>query len=83
MPTITIYSTATCAYCHMLKDYLDKHNVKYEVKHADRDPAIAQELMQKSGQMGVPFTIVKDGDKEETVLGFDKQKFDKILNLKD
>lgn len=81
MPDITIYSTATCAYCHMLKNYLDSNNIKYTVKHADSDPAATRELQEKSGQLGVPFTIIKDGEKEETVLGFDKPKFDKILGL--
>jgi len=63
-------------------DYLDKHKVKYNVKLADQDPAATQELQEKSGQLGVPFTIIKDGDKELTVLGFNKQKFDEILGLK-
>ena len=76
---ITIYSTHTCAFCKMLKEYLDKKDVKYEIKYADEDPAIAKELVDKSQQMGVPFTIVEKDGKEEKILGFDKPKFDAIL----
>jgi hypothetical protein len=64
----------------MLKDYLDKKNIKYDVKMADDDPAVAQELYNKSHQLGVPFTVItKDDGSEESILGFDKPKFDHIL----
>lgn len=82
MPKITIYSTAICAYCMMLKSYLQSKGIKYEEKHADQDVSIAQELYEKSGQLGVPFTIItKDDGTEEAVLGFDRQKIDRALNL--
>ena len=48
MSKITIYSTKTCTYCHMLKNYLQKNNIEYDVKMADDDPTIAQELFEKS-----------------------------------
>ena len=80
--SITIYSTATCGFCRMLKGYLQQNDISYEEKHADQDPALAQELLQESGQLGVPFTIVKTKDgKEERILGFDKGRFDEILGL--
>jgi glutaredoxin len=80
--SITIYSTATCGFCRMLKGYLQEHGIEFEEKHADQDPKIAQELYDESGQLGVPFTIVKKDDKEEKVLGFDKPKFDELLGIK-
>lgn len=79
---ITIYSTATCGFCKMLKSYLDQHKITYNEKHADQDPAIAQELYDKSGQLGVPFTIIEKDGKEEAVLGFDRQKIDEVLEIK-
>jgi glutaredoxin len=83
MKNITIYSTATCGFCKMLRGYLNDKGVKYDVKMADEDQAIAQELYEKSGQLGVPFTIITDEDgKEESVLGFDRQKIDTLLGLK-
>ena len=82
MKNITIYSTHTCGFCKMLKQYLDSHSIKYEVKYADEDPNLAQELYQKSGQLGVPFTILEDDSgKQTSVIGFNKPKFDEILGL--
>lgn len=82
MSKITIYSTKTCAYCHMLKDYLDKNNFKYDVKMADDDPKLAQELFEKSGQLGVPFTIIENESGENfQILGFDKRQIDHALAL--
>lgn len=66
----------------MLKDYLDQHKFKYILKYADDDPALAQELYEKSGQLGVPFTIfTKEDGQEISVLGFDKPKIDSALGL--
>lgn len=82
MTKITIYSTATCGYCKMLKSYLQQNNIAYDEKHADQDQAIAQELYEKSNQLGVPFTIIQKDDGSETaVLGFDKPKIDYELGL--
>lgn len=82
MKKITIYSTATCGFCKMLKSYLSSKDVKYDVKNADEDQEIAKELYDKSGQLGVPFTVITDDDgKEEYILGFDRQKIDAALSL--
>jgi len=82
MKNITIYSTATCGFCKMLKSYLNDKGIKYEVKMADEDQAIARELYEKSGQLGVPFTVITDEDgKEEMVLGFDRPKIDAALGI--
>lgn len=82
MNKITIYSTATCGYCKMLKNYLQSKDIAYDEKMADADPKLAQELYEKSGQLGVPFTIIED-DKgnEQKVLGFNKAAIDQILNI--
>ena len=70
--TITVYTTATCGFCHMLKGYLDEHKFPYTEKRVDQDYAAAQEMMKKSGQMGVPFTVITDEKgKEKGILGFD------------
>ena len=80
--TITIYSTATCGFCKMLKSYLAQHDINYTEKRADEDPKIAQELYDKSGQLGVPFTVIEKDGKQEAVLGFDRQKINEILQIK-
>jgi len=80
--SITIYSTATCGFCKMLKSYLNSKDVAYDVKMADEDQAVAQELFESSGQLGVPFTIIETEDgTEEKILGFDRQKIDAVLGL--
>ncbi len=82
MANIIIYSTATCGYCRMLKSYLQSKDIAYIEKHADQDPKVAEELYEKSGQLGVPFTIIeKDGGTKENILGFDRHKIDTALGL--
>ncbi len=82
MKNITIYSTATCGFCKMLKSYLNSKDIKYEVKMADEDQNIARELYEKSGQLGVPFTIItQDDGTEDSVLGFDRVKIDSALGI--
>jgi len=63
----------------MLKSYLSDKGVSYDVKMADEDQAIAKELYDKSGQLGVPFTIIEENGKEELILGFDRPKIDAAL----
>lgn len=82
MSKITIYSTATCGYCKMLKGYLKQNNIEYTEKHADQDQAVAKELYDKSHQLGVPFTVIEQDDgKEVGILGFDKPQIDHVLGL--
>jgi glutaredoxin len=82
MPKITIYSTASCGYCKMLKGYLQSKDIQFEEKRADEDQKIAQELYEKSHQLGVPFSIIeKDDGSQVGILGFDKQRFDQELAI--
>lgn len=82
MSKIVIYSTATCGYCKMLKSYLQSKDIPYKEKQADLDQSLAKELFEKSGQLGVPFTIIENKDgSEEKILGFDKKKIDLALGL--
>lgn len=82
MAKITIYSTATCGYCKMLKSYLQSKSIAYEEKHADEDQKLAEELYEKSGQLGVPFTIIEQEDgTEEKILGFDRVRIDQVLSI--
>jgi len=77
---VTVYSTATCAYCHMLKKYLTDNKIDFIEKHVDKDFKSAQEMVAKSGQMGVPFTVVSDDKgQEQSVLGFDVVRLNSIL----
>jgi len=72
---ITIYSAGWCAFCHAAKDYLDKIGIKYTDKDVESDPKFTQELVDKSGQMGIPVLDI-NGD---IIIGFDRPKIDAAL----
>lgn len=75
---VTVYSTTWCAFCHAAKEYFDKLGVTYEDKDVEKDPKFAQELIKKSGQMGIPVIDI-DGT---IIVGFDRPKIDAALLAK-
>ena len=79
---ITIYTTRTCPFCKMEKEYLNSKNIQYEEILVDERPEEAQKMIEMSGQLGVPFTVIKkEDDSEEKILGFDKERIDQILQI--
>lgn len=80
---IVVYSTTTCPYCQMLKDYLKEKGFSFEEKLVDQDDAAKEEMMISSGGfLGVPFSVIsKDDGSKETIIGFDRGKIDKVLGL--
>jgi len=80
---IKVYSTPTCHFCHMVKDFLDKNNVLYENIDVSIDETKAKEMVDKTGQMGVPVIIItKDDGGEEIIIGFQESKLRNILEIK-
>ena len=77
MPNVKVYSTSTCPYCAMAKDFLKKNNIQFENIDVGIDRRAGQEMVDKSGQMGVP---VLDID-SQIIVGFDKAVIAKALNL--
>lgn len=78
MHQITIYTTPTCVYCKMTKDFFKEQNIKYAEKDVTTDQAAQEEMIKKSGQMGVPVIDV-DGN---LIVGFDKEKLSGLLGIK-
>lgn len=76
---VTVYSAPWCAFCHAAREYLEKIGVEYEVKDVDTDSTYAEEVVQKSGQMGIPVLDI-DGD---IVVGFDRPRIDAALKAHD
>ena len=74
---VTIYSTPTCHFCHAAKDYFTAHGVKYTDYNVATDLDKRKEMIQKSGQMGVPVIYVGD----ELVVGFDEGKLKQLLAI--
>ena len=82
MPKVKIYSTTTCPYCILEKDYLKSKGVEFEDILIDKQPEQAKASFDTCGSMGVPCThIIKDDGTEERILGFDKARLDATLNL--
>lgn len=83
MPKVKIYSTTWCAYCKAQKKFLDEQKVKYTDVDVEQDPEAAQEMVQLSGQMGVPYTVVtRDDGSTAAAVGFDQEFLKKELSLK-
>lgn len=79
---VIIYSTPTCGYCHMLKDYLKEKNVDFTDYDVSQDQEKAQAMVNKTGQMGVPVVEIIDAlGQEEVVVGFDKTKINRLLGI--
>ncbi len=75
--TVTIYSTPTCHFCQMSKEYFKENNVPYTEHDVAADMEQRQIMIDKSGQMGVPVIFVND----EMVIGFDKKRLEELLGL--
>lgn len=73
---VIVYSTPTCPYCVMAKNYLTEKNIPYEDIDVSADPAKAREMIQKSGQRGVPVLDINGN----IVVGFDKNRIDELIN---
>jgi glutaredoxin 3 len=84
MSKVTMYTTRTCPFCKMQKEYLNSRNIPFEEVLVDENPEEAQKMIAISGQMGVPFTVIdKDDGERVTILGFDKPRIDEALDLTD
>lgn len=75
--SVKVYSTSTCPYCIRAKQFLTENNIQFENVDVSADQAKAQELIKKSGQMGVPVLDI-DG---EIIIGFDKERIKQALGI--
>ena len=74
---IEIYSTPTCHYCHMTKDFLTEKNIPFTDYDVSVDVARRQEMIEKTGQMGVPVIVVGD----QMMVGFEQNKLSELLGI--
>jgi len=81
MTTVKLYKTKVCPYCKMEAEYLREKSVDFEEIYVDSDPKLAEQMMESSGQMGVPFTHITGDNGEHKIVGFDKGKIDAALGL--
>ena len=77
--SVMVYSTATCPYCVMVKDYLRQHKIQFEDVNLSNDRDRIEEMINKSGQTGVPVLDING----QIIVGFDRNAIKNALNLKD
>jgi len=75
---VKVFSTPTCPFCVTVKDFLKENNIEFEDLDVAENEIARNEMVEKSGQMGVPVIMVD----EEIVIGFDQAKLKKLLNIK-
>lgn len=75
---VKIYTTPSCVYCRMTKSFFQKNNIQYKELNVATDLKAREEMIQKSGQLGVP-VITVGGD---VVIGFDQEKLSRLLEIK-
>ncbi len=76
-PKVKIYTTSTCPWCVKTKEFLKANNVKYEELNVGEDEKARNEMLEKSGQLGVPVTDVNG----TIIVGYDKEALKKALSI--
>lgn len=75
MKKITLYTTPSCQYCEQAKEYMKENDIDYKYYDVSEDTDRRKEMIEKSGQMGVP--VIELGD--EMMIGFDEERFEKLI----
>jgi glutaredoxin-like YruB-family protein len=75
--TVTIYSTPVCHFCHAAKDFMNEHGISYTEHDVASDVEKRQEMIDITGQMGVPVIRIDD----EVIVGYDEAKMKELLGL--
>jgi len=78
MAKIIIYTTPECVYCQMTKEFFKQNNISYEEKDVSVDDGAREEMVEKSGQMGVPVIDIEG----KIIVGFDEKKLSELLGVK-
>jgi len=76
MKEVKIYSTPTCHFCHLAKEYFTENKIEYTEYDVAADAEKRTEMMEKTGQMGVPVIDIAG----ETVIGFNEAKIKELLD---
>ncbi len=78
MPQVKIYSTPTCVYCRMAKEFFKKNNIAYEEHNVAEDAKAREEMVNASHQLGVPVIVVDN----QVIVGFDQRMLSQALGIK-
>jgi glutaredoxin-like YruB-family protein len=77
-PKVVIFTTPTCRYCVIAKRYLKEKNIRFTDVDVSRDQKAAADMQRRTGQQGVPVIMIAN----RPIVGFDKTKINRILNIK-
>ncbi|MFH1316049.1 MAG: glutaredoxin domain-containing protein [Candidatus Woesearchaeota archaeon] len=77
MAKIIVYSTPTCPWCHKVKDFFKENKVEFNDLNVAEDEKARNEMIEKSGQLGVPVIMIDD----KVIVGFDKEAIKKELKI--
>jgi len=77
MKKVAIYTTPTCVYCKMAKELFQEHNIEYVEYNVAQDAEKRNELIERTGQMGVPVITIDN----EIIIGFDEEKIKTLLGF--
>ena len=74
---VELYTTEVCPWCHKAKEFVEKNKIEYSEKNVQKYPELAAELLEKSGQMGVPVITIDD----KLMIGFNKNRLKRTLKI--
>lgn len=77
-PKVILFTTPTCSFCTAAKRYFREKNIKFTEVDVSKDQKAAQDMVRKTGQMGVPVILINN----RPIVGFDKPKINAMLNIK-
>jgi glutaredoxin 3 len=76
---VIVFSTPTCSYCNMAKQYFRRNKIRFKDVDVSRDEAAARDLVRRTGQMGVPVIDING----KLIVGFDKPQINQLLDIKE
>lgn len=78
-PKVIIFTTPTCSFCRAAKQYFNEKRVRYTEVDVERDQRATQDMMRRTGQMGVPVILINN----RPIVGFDRPKINQLLGIKE
>lgn len=76
---VIVFSTPTCSYCNMAKQYFRRNKIRFKDVDVSRDEAAARDLVRRTGQMGVPVIDING----KLIVGFNKPEINRLLDIKE
>jgi glutaredoxin 3 len=77
-PKVIVFSTPTCSFCVQAKRYFKEKNIRFTDVDVSRDQSAARDMLRRTGQMGVPVILINN----TAIVGFDRNKINQMLNIK-